>query len=118
MEHTKLPWKTSWWIPEQGRKIMANSRCVAIVQTNKKGVLEADPKAEANAEYIVRACNAFAVMLEAINDLIEANQHARDLSLNRDEPHRGMIWGEARSMLDVAKLKAKAALAAGGEETK
>ena len=49
-------------------------------------------------------------LLEACRALITANQHVRDLSLNRDEAHRGMIWGEARSMLDVAKLKAQAVI--------
>ncbi len=112
MEHTELPWhnpkctrrdgNNACWIMDGGKRPKAICRCCG-------------PNAEANAEYIVRACKAFPAMEKVINDLIEANQHARDLSLNRDEPHRGMIWGEARSMLDVAKLKAKAALAAGGE---
>ena len=112
MEHTELPWEIMW----QGSDSFAvgiRDRQLVVAEVIDSHV--ESETAKANAEYIVRACNALPVMLEAINDLIEANQHARDLSLNRDEPHRGMIWGEARSMLDVAKLKAKAALAAGGE---
>ena len=63
---------------------------------------------------IDRVAEAAPDLLAACNDLIDANQHVKDLSLNRDEPHKGMIWGEARSILDAAKLKAKAAITKAG----
>ncbi len=109
MKHTKLPWKTSWWIPRQGRKIMANNRCVAIVQTNKKGVLEADPKAEANAEYIVRACNVFPALQVAVEAAIIDFDVTMKMPASYD---RGCRIGEIIGGLERAS---KAALAAGGE---
>ena len=105
MEHTKLPWKTSWWIPRQGRKIMASSRCVAIVQTNKKDVLEADPKAEANAEYIVRACNAFPAMEALVEQYVVVLEEGHPQPINKN----------CDCVVCRVRVKAKAALAAGGE---
>lgn len=45
-------------------------------------------------------------LLKACRDLINANAYARRVSL-RDEAPRGSVWGEARSTLDAAKLKAQ-----------
>ena len=79
---------------------MASSRCVAIVQTNKKGVLEADPKAEANAAYIVRTCNAFPAVYESLRLIVGLLEHPG-------------------SFVEPYNLKAAhEALAAGGGETK
>ena len=64
---------------------------------------------KANAERICLCVNLHDKLVEVIKDLISANQNARSLSL-RGEPLRGMIWGEARSLLDVNRLKAIQAL--------
>lgn len=63
-----------------------------------------------NSETNARLIVAVPKLLKVCKLLIEANRHVRDLSLNRDEPHRGMIWGEARSILDIANLKAEAVI--------
>ena len=62
------------------------------------------------AQEAVRDHNSHKALVGVIDDLLKANEHVRTLSLNRDEPHRGMLWGEARSILDVSKLKAQAIL--------
>ena len=87
---------------------MANNRCVAIVQTNKKGVLESDPKAEANAEYIVRACNAFPAMVEAIKEIDNFYENSVGQVITTE---RAIDAYHKSTMAD----KIKAALAAGGE---
>jgi len=45
-------------------------------------------------------------LIEVVEALISANDYARHCSL-RDEPPRGSIWGDVRSRLDAAKLKAE-----------
>jgi len=61
----------------------------------------------ANAARLVKCWNMHDELVGACNGLVVANQHVRALSLNREEPHRGMMWGEARSILDAARLKAE-----------
>lgn len=49
-------------------------------------------------------------LLAACEDLIDANEVARQVSL-KNEPSRGMIWGGIRSQLDAAKLRAEVIIA-------
>lgn len=64
---------------------------------------------EANAKHIVHCVNTHDELVEACEGLIKAIQYARKISL-RDESPRGSIWGEARSLLDVARHKAEQAI--------
>ena len=106
-KHTPGPWKVT----------VGHTKKWFWVETADKGEFIADcaymDTSKANAHLIAAAPD----LLMVCNDLIDANQHVKDLSLDRDEPHRGMIWGEARSILDAVKLKAKAVIkkAEGGE---
>ena len=86
-------WVLGWYAGRDGK-------------TTDSGKIQATEDIKAKHPDIVRVIESQPELLEACKLLLEANQQARDLSLNRDEPHRGMIWGEARSLLDAAKLKA------------
>ncbi len=90
--------KTSYVALWQGKHCLC-----AICTKTVRGALD--------AQLILQVMNSHKDLLTACELLIKATQHVRELSLNRDEPHRGMIWGKARAMLDIAKLKALAAIA-------
>ena len=102
MEHTELPWNNpkytrrdgnnACWIMDGGKRPKAICRCCG-------------PNAEANAEYVVRACNAF----PAMEALVE--QYAVVL----EEGHPQPINKKCDCVVCRVLVKAKAALAAGGE---
>ncbi len=106
-EHTELP-ELSVGYMDQG----LGHGHYAVLRKESGELFANVPFGDKNlALQVVRACNSHKDLLRVINDLIDANQHVRDLSLNRDEAHRGMIWGQARAILDAAKLYAQAAIA-------
>lgn len=84
-EHTLLPWVISGHYGLLMSEIYApgSSRAVATVWTKKmapsrgsrKGEAVAWPEGEANAEFIVRACNAHQNLLEALTLAIRYLEH-------------------------------------------
>ena len=106
MEHTELPWNNpkytrrdgnnACWIMDGGKRPKAICRCCG-------------PNAEANAEYIVRACNAFPALQVAVEAAIIDFDVTMKMPTSYD---RGCRIGEIIGGLERAS---KAALAAGGE---
>jgi hypothetical protein len=99
-QHTPGPWKVFGVrrnqylavidsIPDQDGKVIANCIC-HVAMTN--------PDAQANAEFIVRACNAH-------DDLLEACEQAL-ICIEQDEHTHGRNFG-AGNVLRAAIAKAK-----------
>jgi hypothetical protein len=87
--HTKLPWEA------KGTCVFAGRSCIVICDTDNA------PKArmEANARFIVQACNAHADLVEALADLLEVCE--------QDNP-RAVAWHSAIDEARTALAKARA----------
>lgn len=100
--HTPAPWVA---VPVKGsykRPVLIQSGTKLVASVNGTQLEPEQPsigEAEANAEFIVRACNAHADLLEAAKDTLEA------LELNRDI--HGDIYGSWMNALRAAISKAQ-----------
>ena len=100
MEHTKLPWKCVG----DGYSISTTDRkALYIAQTHPF-----DLTGKANAQYIVRAGNAFPAMEKALRDVQIELRLLRARAINDDRL-------DAVREIDKRVSQVKAALAAGGE---
>jgi hypothetical protein len=90
-EHSKIPWRAR--LNEDGFRIMTMGGCFVCEDVDLFEVRGQDSKTEptgkqrANAEFIVRACNSFYPMLEALRecraelDAVPMNTDAKSLAL-------------------------------------
>ena len=74
-EHTPLPWKTKYFSCPNIVSV-ENGECVTTIDGNFIEVLEGEDdrfstdRNEANAEFIVKACNAYPKLVELLMDII------------------------------------------------
>jgi hypothetical protein len=71
-EHTALPWTVHRFNPDEIRILSDSSHVAIVLWTESRtpgGTIEFEQR-EANAEYIVRACNAFPDLLAACKELL------------------------------------------------
>lgn len=62
MEHSKLPWKID---KRREHLVFCDNNAIVVIATAEHELVSSD-EATANAAYIVKACNAFPAMLEAL----------------------------------------------------
>ena len=93
MEHTELPWTKH---VQRGTLESGNAFLHAGIRSNGAQVANCPSgNAEANAAYIVKACNAFPAMMEALEKLSHLG----------NEPHLGNSNGNRIAQAAIKKAK-------------
>lgn len=101
-QHSPLPWKTSAWgeikTPE-GETLLVNG--VSLPYRNHPK----DAEATANAQYIIRACNAFPDLLAALESAVAQHQIRCDIAIRLgQQPPNSERWVlSARAAIAAAK---------------